>query len=55
MTVSGAAAEITVAATPTVPTASARRVEEGTDEDGTDVEGTEVELLERADMMTSHQ
>jgi hypothetical protein len=52
MTVSGAAAEMTVAVTPTVPIEFARRcVESEADEDGSETE--EVELAETADMATS--
>ena len=54
MTVSGAAAEMTVAVTPTVPIESGRRCDEdegAMDEDGSETE--ELELAESADMATS--
>jgi hypothetical protein len=54
MTVRGAAAEMTVAITPTVPMESGRRVvEPDVDEDGSETE--EVELAESADMATSNR
>jgi len=55
MTVSGAAAEMTVAATPTVPTESARRVVRPAVRVVEGSETEEVELAETADMATSNR